>query len=130
MAKYMTKQRTLLLNFLSDHADETLSAGQIVKALSDKGISASAVYRNLSMLEQEGRVRRTAKAGIQEAFYRCVDTERCRGHLYLSCLRCGKTVHMEENETDELVLSLAKNEGFTLDRTDTVLYGICADCKD
>ncbi len=129
MAKYMTKQRKLLLAFLSEHTDELLSAGQIAEALSEEGISASAIYRNLAVLEQEGKLRRTSKPGSQEARYRYTDDERCRGHLHLSCLRCGKTVHLEETETDTLAHRLAENEGFALDRADTVLYGICAECQ-
>ena len=35
---YLTKQRKLLIGFLSAHTDELLSVGQIVEALSDKGI--------------------------------------------------------------------------------------------
>ena len=129
MAKYMTKQRKLLLDYLSAHADETLSAGQIAETLAGKGISMSAIYRNLAALEQEGKLKRSAKPGSQEAYYRFADAEECRGHLHLSCLRCGKTVHVEETETDALAHRLAKSEGFALDRTDTVLYGICADCQ-
>ncbi len=129
LAKYMTKQRKLLMDYLSEHTDETLSAGQIAEALSKKGISTSAIYRNLTVLEQEGKVRRSVKPGSQEAFYRYADDEHCQGHMHLSCLRCGRTVHVEEKETDALANRLAKNEGFALDRTDTVLYGICADCQ-
>lgn len=129
MAKYMTKQRKLLLDYLSEHTDETLSAGQIAEALTGKEISASAIYRNLAVLEQEGKVKRSVKPGSQEAYYRYADDEHCRGHLHLNCLRCGKTVHLEETETESLAHQLAKNEGFVLDRTDTVLYGICADCQ-
>ena len=130
MAKYITKQRKLLLNFLSEHTDETLSAGQIAEALSGKEISTSAIYRNLAALEQEGKVKRSVKPGSPEAYYRYADDVHCRGHLHLSCLRCGKTVHVEETETDALAHQLAKNEGFALDREDTVLYGICADCQN
>ena len=129
LAKYMTKQRKLLMDYLSEHTDEKLSAGQIAEALSKKEISTSAIYRNLTVLEQEGKVRRSVKPGSQEAFYRYADDEHCQGHMHLSCLRCGRTVHVEEKETDALANRLAKNEGFALDRTDTVLYGICADCQ-
>ena len=129
MAKYLTKQRKLMLDFLAEHTDETLSAGQIADALSGKEISTSAIYRNLAALEQEGRLKRSARPGSQEAYYRFTDDKECRGHLHLSCLRCGKTVHVEEAETDALTHQLAKSEGFALDREDTVLYGICADCQ-
>ena len=129
MSKYRTKQRTLLLEYLSAHADETLPTSRIVDSLSEKGISASAIYRNLADLEREGKVKRSAKPGSQELYYRYVDAESCRGHLHLSCLRCGKTVHMDQSETDALAQRLAVSRGFALDRGDTVLYGICAECQ-
>ncbi len=129
MAKYMTKQRKLLLDYLSEHADETLPTSHLVTGLSEKGISASAIYRNLADLEQDGKVKRSTKPGSQELYYRYVGAESCRDHLHLSCLRCGKTVHMEESETEDLARRLAANRGFALDRGDTVLYGICADCQ-
>ena len=129
MAKYMTKQRKLLLAYLSEHADETLPTSCIVDSLSEKGISASAIYRNLADLEQEGKLKRSAKPGSQELHYRYTGAESCQGHLHLSCLRCGKTVHMEEAESEALAQRLAQTEGFSLDCADTVLYGICADCQ-
>lgn len=129
MATYMTKQRKLMLAYLSAHADETLPTSRIVEALAGAGISASAIYRNLAALEQEGKLKRSAKPGSQELYYRYSGAESCQGHLHLSCLCCGKTVHMEESETDALAQRLAANRGFTLDRGDTVLYGICADCQ-
>ncbi len=129
MAKYMTKQRKLLLDYLSEHADETLPTSRLVTDLSEKGISASAIYRNLADLEQDGKVKRSTKPGSQELYYRYVGAESCRDHLHLSCLRCGRTVHMDQTETDALAQHLAANRGFALDRGDTVLYGICADCQ-
>ena len=129
MSVYTTKQRTLLLDFLREHADETLSAEQIAKQLESESVSISAIYRNLAALEQEGRLKRSARPGTQEAYYRFTDDKECQGHLHLSCLRCGKTVQVEEAETDALTHQLAKSEGFALDREDTVLYGICADCQ-
>ena len=129
LAKYMTKQRKLLLAFLSAHADETLPTGRIVEALAGEEISVSAIYRNLAALEREGKLKRSAKPGSQELSYRYIGAECCQGHLHLSCLRCGKTVHMEQTASDALAQRLASTEGFALDRADTVLYGICADCQ-
>ena len=68
MSKYMTKQRKALLAFLSAHADEELTARQMEQALSEQGISISAVYRNLADLEKEGKVRRSSKSGSREVY--------------------------------------------------------------
>ena len=53
MYSYSTRQRKVLLAYLSQHPDELLSARQIEDALADKKISLSAVYRNLAQLETE-----------------------------------------------------------------------------
>lgn len=128
MPKYMTKQRKLLTDYLSQHTDESLSAGQIAQALSDQ-ISKSAVYRNLSDMEAEGKLHRVGGGGGREVIYRYSDEHRCSGCLHLSCKKCGKTVHMEKRIADELVSSVAASDHFSIDKSETVIYGICADCK-
>ena len=91
MPKYMTKQRKTLLSYLSGHADEKLSARQIEADLKQEGISISAVYRNLSELEKEGKVRRVNQSGSREVFYQYTDSAHCKECLHLSCEKCGKT---------------------------------------
>ena len=61
MQSYSTRQRKVLLAYLSQHPDELLSARQIADALADKKISLSAVYRNLAQLETEEKMRRSTR---------------------------------------------------------------------
>ena len=129
MPQYKTKQRALLAQFLSRHPDETLSAREIAAALAGEGVSVSAVYRNLSRMEEEGLVRRASKAGSRETFFRYVEAEPCRHSLHMSCKRCGKTYHMDDRGAEELIRALTQNEHFALDRTETVLYGVCGTCR-
>ena len=129
MAAYITKQRRILRTFLEDHPDESLSAADIAKALADQSISVSAVYRNLSALEQDGAVRRVSKTGSREVFYQYLAAEECRSHLHLSCKKCGKTFHMDAEETEDLVERIAALDKFALDRSETVLYGVCEACQ-
>ena len=110
MHSYSTRQRKVLLAYLSQHPDELLSARQIEDALADKKISLSAVYRNLAQLETEDKVRRSSKSGM-------------------SCIKCGKTFHMADGNAALLAKYLAQSEQFMLDTTDTILYGTCSDCK-
>ena len=129
MPKYMTKQRKTLLDFLERHADEELSAKKIEAELADSGVSISAVYRNLSELEKEGKVRRISKSGSREVFYLYTDAHACRESLHLFCKKCGKTYHMNSQCADMLINNLAQNDEFTIDKSDTVLYGVCKACK-
>lgn len=129
MSKYMTKQRKALLAFLSAHADEELTARQMEQALSEQGISISAVYRNLADLEKEGKVRRSSKSGSREVYYLYTDGSECRDCLHLSCEKCGKTYHMSMEGAQTLIDALAQSDEFTVDKSNTVLYGVCKSCK-
>ncbi|MDO4566965.1 MAG: transcriptional repressor [Oscillospiraceae bacterium] len=129
MPAYSTRQRKALLNFLSGHPDELFSARQIAEALENEGISLSAVYRNLSELEAEGKLRRSGRGGAREVFYQYTDAEGCRECLHLSCTKCGRTLHMDGETARRLTEQLALKDGFELDRGESVLYGLCARCK-
>lgn len=126
----MTKQRKALLEYLSLHADEKLTARQIAADVSAEGISTSAVYRNLSELESEGKVRRVNQSGSREVFYQYTDGEHCKDCLHLSCEKCGKTYHMNMQGAQMLVQNLAQSDEFTIDKANTVLYGVCKECRN
>ena len=129
MPVYSTKQRKVLLGFLQSHADELFSADRIADELKSENISLSAIYRNLSALESEDKVQRVSKGGSRKVFYRFKAADECREHIHLSCSKCGKTYHMPLPATNTLIDSVKKNTDFEIDRTETVLYGVCGDCK-
>ena len=114
MQSYSTRQRKVLLAYLSQHPDELLSARQIADALADKKISLSAVYRNLAQLETEEKVRRSSKSGTREVYYQYLDAESCKGALHMSCIKCGKTFHMADGNAALLAKHLAQSEQFIL----------------
>lgn len=126
---YNTQQRKILTDFFSQNHDKVFSVEEIAEKLSEKGISLSAVYRNLSALEKGGKVRKTIKNGSRKAFYQYVDCDECKGHLHMSCTKCGQTIHLEEDEADEIVNSILKSTKFSIDTDNTVLYGVCEKCE-
>lgn len=129
MAKYLTRQRKQLLHFLSEHTDEQMTARQIADALQGHPISISAVYRNLAALEEGGYLKRSIREGSRETFYQYIAAEKCKGRLHLSCCICGRIVHLGEKEAEQLIHSTLETTGFQIDTSETVLYGVCADCR-
>ncbi len=129
MAKYTTKQRKYLLGFLSEHIDEKFSAKQIAKELEKDGISVSAVYRNISELENEGLVKRSAITGSREVYYQYTADKKCSASLHLSCKSCGKMFHMNNDSLLSVISTIKNNDGFLIDKSETVLYGICSKCN-
>lgn len=125
---YNTKQREILLDFFNKNHDKSFSAKEIASMLDGMNISVSAVYRNLSELEKNGKVRKTSKNGSRDAYYQYVDCEDCKGHLHLSCTKCGSTTHLDDNQTKILLDVVASNANFNIDKNSTVLYGLCKKC--
>lgn len=128
MSKYMTKQRKTLLDYLSQNADRYYTAKEIADELESEGISISAVYRNLSELEEEHKVRRQTKIGNREVYYQFMDGEACKDHIHLSCKSCGKVYHADDKGAEELTRLLSQYDDFKLDKKETVLFGLCKDC--
>ena len=126
----MTRQRRLLLEYFSGHTDESISANDIIEELAKDQISKSAVYRNLSDLESEGKIRRVTQNAGREVYYQYADDEHCKEHLHLSCKKCGKTFHLCSEIADELIDNVLSREGFAVDKSVTVLYGMCRNCRE
>lgn len=129
LPKYVTKQRKILLDYLTKHTDDPLPAQEIAEALEQESISKSSVYRNLAELENEGVVRRKYRGAGRELLYQYVGAEACKGSIHLSCKQCGRTFHMTAAGADQLLRAVAETEGFAVDKGDTVLYGVCEDCR-
>ena len=118
-----------LLQYLEQHPDERLTAHEIAAALQKENISLSAEYRNLAQLEAEEKLHRSVKNGARESCYQYVAAKSCQGALHMSCVKCGKTFHMENRNAALFAKHLQQQENFDLDIAETVLYGTCADCK-
>lgn len=129
MARYTTKQRKILLDFLDSHSDQLFTARQLAASLQDSGISTSAVYRNLSQLEAEGSVRKSPGSAARESVYQYTASDKCREHLHMSCTKCGKTLHMEGECAKRLVEQVGDG-GFIIDKSSTVIYGVCSNCSE
>ncbi len=129
MSEYMTEQRRELISFFSDNPDKKFSAKQVAQLLKNTNISISAIYRNLSKLEQDGYISRTVQEGSRESFYQCLVSEKCRNCIHMSCVKCGKTFHMTHSTAAALMNAVSRQDGFEISREKTVLYGVCGDCN-
>ena len=129
MAKYVTKQRKRLLEYLSAHTDEQITVRQIADALAADQISISAVYRNLSALEEEGLLKRSVRENTREVYYQYIAAEACKDSLHLSCRVCGKSIHLGKKEADQLIQNTLNSTGFQIDKSETILYGVCKSCR-
>lgn len=121
----MTKQRRLIADII--HAScEHLSAEQIYHAAHAQmpSIAVGTVYRNLSIMVEEGEIRRIPVAGGSDRYDRSLHP-----HDHLLCIRCGAVCDIGDTpllSTEELTACLP--DGWRHERHELVVCGICPAC--
>ena len=90
-------------------------------------VGKTTIYRYLEQLANEGVVR---KYRMQDGTcYQYQDDLQCREHHHLKCLYCGELIHLECAQLRELEKHVQLQHGFQIDNTQTVLYGMCENCR-
>lgn len=128
MSGYQTEQKKLMLAYLSRHADEAFSAGELAATLGECGVGKSTVYRLIAQLCDEGVLRRFSREGGRVA-YQYLGSDTCSAHLHLRCTSCGRVIHLDGAAAAPLGVLLENEYGFRLNEGRTVLLGLCADCR-
>jgi Fe2+ or Zn2+ uptake regulation protein len=103
-----------------------VSAERLLEAVSERapGVSLPTVYSSLEALEDAGLIRRVA-AGRGPALYDTAAPE----HHHLVCRRCGAVEDLEVDAELGGLLAAAGKQGFSPDRAEVVVHGLCADCS-
>ena len=131
MAEYNTEQKKLLLDFLEKNHDSAYTIEEITNELKSRGaaVGKSTVYRLMTRLVEEKRVKRQLSDGSRKAIYRITLDSHCHNHLHLQCIKCGRVLHLDEEVSDRLLDTVKQINDFSVSEEDTVLMGKCADCK-
>ena len=130
--QYRTAGREALVEFLSSHPDRQMTADEIYTAVTGiTQVGKSSVYRQLSLLCAEESVRRFHSDAQGKDVYQYVGKGcDCRNHFHEKCIECGRVVHLDCHATAEFVAHLAGEHGFSVDCGKTILYGVCAECRE
>ena len=123
---YRTRQRDRVIGFFRDNPHRCFTAKDIIGELSPE-LGEATAYRLLKRLSQEGVLRRFIPDGAEGASYQYAGD--CGGHIHLKCLGCGRLIHMECRKMGEMEEHLKVDHDFTVDRSKTVLYGLCKRCR-
>ena len=88
-------------------------------------IARATVYRNLGMLEAEGRIMRIDVPGGADCF-----EVRAREHYHIRCTRCGKLFDAKLPYLPNLVeLEQAADSEFEICACNLMFVGYCPDCR-
>ena len=128
---YNTVGKTALIQFLSSHPDCQFTAEELCAAIhGDSQVGKSSIYRQLSELCDAGSVRKFTNASGNRSMFQYVGSHcDCDGHFHEKCLRCGKIEHLDCHASAEFFEHLLKEHGFEVHCGQSILYGLCAECR-
>lgn len=127
---YTTDQKRAFQTIIDSFGEAHFSAAAVHEEALKRGLklSETSVYRRLEEAVAEGRLLRIVIDNKKSACYQRVGGERCHEHAHMVCERCGKLIHLECKEIDELAAHLESHHSFHLDKSRTAFYGLCEEC--
>ncbi len=127
--KYKTSQRSELVEILRSDPHKFFSVKELEEIAEDGSISRSAIYRNLAKLDADGVVEKSVSDKAKETVYRYVLSEGCVGEIHIVCTECGSVGHLNHTFGDSFQEELLDKCGFVINKSKTVIYGICNSCR-
>ena len=133
-AQYKTKQMSEILNFLQQMEGMHVTVADICDYFKEKGIAVgmTTVYRQLDKMVGEGLVAKYVIDGNSSACFEYTgdSSHECKEQMYhCKCEKCGKLIHLQCSEVENLAQHIKEHHGFNLNPLRTVFYGICSDCQ-
>ena len=126
--KYNTGKREQIIKFLRMNSSMSFTLEEISQEITEDGHGRSTVYRIVSELVSEGKLRRLSDGKTRHCTYQYIGDDECSSHLHLKCRDCGRLIHLEDEISHEFAAALLSLDGFTLD-AGAMLFGKCKDCK-
>lgn len=130
---YRTKNRDALAAYLRSREGEHVTVNEIHDHFRSCGstMGVATIYRQLEQLVAEGQMRKYVVGSGSAACFEYIGARQ--GHarfIHCKCEKCGKILHIEKSEIEEMARLLEKRSGFRMDNVQTVLYGVCGDCAE
>ena len=121
----LTQQRLLIFKiFMSE--EERISPEELLLGAHDVDttISRSTVYRTVKHLHCAG-IARCIHERDGVTYYEPMGDQSCQ----MICERCGRTIPIKNPYYECLQQETARQQGFTLFRYKSVIYGLCSECS-
>lgn len=128
---YQTKQRAVILNFLTANAGETYDVDSLYEALTKRGekVSRTTVYRMLKKLEEEKSLVSFIDTNHKRTLFRFnPHRDTTDDRIHLQCTTCGKIEHLDCSYLSSFEAHLQAEHHFKLSPTERVFPGTCEKC--
>lgn len=124
---YNTEKRSDITAFLKKSPNRAFSIDEIANAVCPNGSARSTVYRIVSKMVKEGKLRKITSELSRHTTYQYLGERGCCEHLHLKCKGCGKLIHLDEETSHLLEEKIMANGHFVIDEG-AMLFGRCEVC--
>ena len=123
---YQTNHHKKILTLFQANPEQPYTAMALVSIFKDS-INKATIYRKLKNLEEHKIIRKSynPKKNCYEYQY----SLDCENHLHLVCKACGRITHLTCEEAKSFVYHIFQNHDFDIDKSSTILFGICKECR-
>ena len=133
-AKYKTKQMTELLTFLKSVKGSHVTVIDISDYFKKQEIAVgtTTIYRQLEKMVKEGIVAKYIVDGTSSACFEYIGSKDAESNsvcYHCKCEKCGKLIHLQCSEVEELRKHMIEHHSFEMDSLRTVFYGLCSECR-
>ena len=120
-----SRQRELILNTVLEHNVHP-TADYVYSFLrkDNPNLSLGTVYRNLSLLAENGTIRKISIPNGSDRFDGCMHE-----HYHMVCERCGGVYDIELDGLHSLDERIEQETGFVVTGHELIVNGICNHCK-
>ena len=128
---YQTKQKQVILESLQAASNRPLTVDEITALINENGgkVGRTTVYRHLEALLSQGRVRKfSPESGRCATFQYVPDPGDCAHHMHLKCAGCGRYIHLDCDEMQQVNAHIFEAHHFRVDNAQSLLVGLCEDC--
>ena len=124
--KYNTGQKNLIKEYLEKNNDKFINAEEIMKYMKkhNQDVGLTTVYRFLNFLEKNENVRTEIRNHTK--YYQYISDE-CLDHFHLKCKKCGKEIHLDCEDFEEVNKHIEEEHKFKMDHN-AIIYGVCNKC--
>lgn len=124
-----------VLAYLESAKGRHVTAGDVCEHFRTAGIpvGTTTVYRNLERLVKQGLAAKYVIDGTTSACFEYIggsDSESRAVCYHCKCEKCGKLIHLQCSEVNDLIRHMRDHHDFEMDSLRTVFYGICSDCRE
>lgn len=128
---YKTRAQDELLSFLKAAPGEHYTASEIREYFAEQKhpIGTATIYRQLEHFVNEGCVRKYLVGPGECACYAYTEDQQCESHFHCRCDVCGRLIHLDCEELQEIQAHLLERHGFAWNAGKTVFYGVCDQCR-